>query len=54
MKNLKKINDLLDQIIENSSHEDVKSYILEGKTHPGGENWTTFHLKVLKRLINEQ
>lgn len=49
-KNLNKINDLLDQIIEFNINKDLN----EKKEIETGENWNVYYLKLLKKIINEE
>ena len=50
----KTIDQLLDQLIEHSMEQDKKSsdYYLFGVTI--ASSWMTFHLKILKNLINSE
>jgi hypothetical protein len=54
----KKAKYLLLQIIEHSEEEDMQSKIKalrEGKGEEAvGESWMTFHLKILKKLLNDE
>lgn len=50
LKNLNKINDLLDQIIEFNLNKDLN----EKKEIETGESWNVYYLKLLKKIINEE
>jgi hypothetical protein len=53
-KKIKIINELIEQMIEKSVSEDRAASCKSGLAGPCGDSWMTYHLLVLKELLNEK